>query len=381
MSREHTSSHYERRLRLLKDKLLLMGYQAEQMIADSMRSLQERRLGLAEEVISRDDTLDQLEIEIDTLCYEVLALEQPVASDLRFVATALKIVRDIERIGDIAVNITRRTVELLLEPRLKRLIALPLMAEASQKILKDSLDAFIGSDAQLAERVIQSDRNIDEMYDEIFRELLAYMFEDPRSVSRTLKLIFIAKHLERVGDHSSNIAEMVIFMVKGKDIRHGRMFKPKKRILFVCTANSVRSQMAEAIFKFMAGDRYDVFSAGTNPTELHPRTIEVMDELNIDVRGHKSKSVDLFTKDRFNFVITVCNRAKQDCSIFTGSETIHWEIEDPADVAEEGQLAAFRRTRDEIVDRIRQFLTPDSQNLPTDSVSLRLLKLRGSSRV
>jgi phosphate transport system protein len=367
MNREHTSTHYERRLRLLKDKLLLMGYQAEQMIADSMRSLQERRLGLAEEVISRDDTLDQLEIEIDTLCYEILALEQPVASDLRFVATALKIVRDIERIGDIAVNITRRTVELLQEPRLKRLIALPLMAEAAQRNLKESLDAFISSDSQLAERVIQSDRNIDEMYEEIFRELLAYMFEDPHSVSRTLKLIFIAKHLERVGDHSSNIAEMVIFMVKGQDIRHGRMFMPhqhdpaaKNRVLFLCTGNSARSQMAEAILRHLGGDRYDVVSAGTDPKGLHPRTIQVMDEVGIDVRSQKSKSVDLFLKERFDFVITVCDRAKQNCPVFPGAEPIHWGFDDPA-AATGNELAAFRRVRDEILQRIRLFLSADHQ--------------------
>ena len=230
MEREHTSTNYERRLRLLKDKLLMMGYQAEQMIADSIRALEERRSDVALEVIARDDTLDHLEIEVDTLCYEILALEHPLARDLRFITTALKIVRDIERIGDIAVNINRRTLELLQEPRLKRLIALPLMAGAAQGILKQSLDAFVASNAGLAENVIQSDRAIDDMSEEIFRELLAYMFEDARCVSRALKLIFIAKHLERVGDHSANIAEMVIFMVKGQDIGHGGILA-RKRLL------------------------------------------------------------------------------------------------------------------------------------------------------
>jgi phosphate transport system protein len=219
--REHTSKHYEQQLRLLKDKLLLMSHQAEQMIADAIRALTERRPSLAEEVISRDDTLDQLEVEIDTLCYEILALEQPVASDLRFIATALKIVRDIERIGDTAVNIAERAHELIQEPELKKLVALPIMANAAQGILKDSLDAFVNSDADLAEKVIQDDRHVDDMYEQIFRELLTYMIEDTRNISRALKLIFIAKHLERVGDHSANIAEMVVFMVRGQDIRHG----------------------------------------------------------------------------------------------------------------------------------------------------------------
>src|SRR5499427_692629 len=191
--REHTSKHYEQQLRLLKDKLLLMSHQAEQMIADAIRALIERRPSLAQEVISRDDTLDQLEVEIDNLCYEILALEQPVARDLRFIATALKIVRDIERIGDTAVNIAERAHELIQEPELKRLIALPIMADAAQRILKESLDAFVNEDAELAERVVLSDRSIDDLYEQIFRELLTYMIEDTRNISRALKLIFIAK--------------------------------------------------------------------------------------------------------------------------------------------------------------------------------------------
>jgi phosphate transport system protein len=219
--REHTSKHYEQQLRFLKDKLLLMSHQAEQMIADAMRALSERRPSLAEEVISRDDTLDQLQMEIDTLCYQILALEQPVASDLRFIATALKIVRDLERIGDTAVNIAERAHELIQEPELKKLIALPIMADATQRILKQSLDAFVNSDTELAQEVIKQDDTVDDLYEQIFRELLTYMIEDTRNISRALKLIFIAKNLERVGDHSANIAEMVVFMVRGQDIRHG----------------------------------------------------------------------------------------------------------------------------------------------------------------
>ena len=219
--REHTSKNFEQQLRKLKDKLLLMGHHAEKMINDAIHALVGRRPSLAEEVIKSDDTLDQLEIEIYNLCYEILALEQPVARDLRFIATSLKIVRDIERIGDIAVNIAERARELIQEPVLKRLIDFPIMAEAAQRILKYSLDAFVNSDAELAEKVIRDDRTIDDLYEQMFRELLTYMMEDTRYISRALKLIFIAKHLERVGDHSSNIAEMVIFLVRGQDVRHG----------------------------------------------------------------------------------------------------------------------------------------------------------------
>jgi phosphate transport system protein len=218
--REHTSTHYEHQLRELKNKLLLMSHKAEQMISDSIRSLVERRPTLAEAVIARDDEIDKLEMDVDDLCYELLALEQPVASDLRLIATAMKIVKDIERIGDIAVNIAERVVELIQEPELKPIVDLPIMAEAAQKILNESLDAFVNSDTELAQKVISKDDFLDKLYEQIFRELLTYMLEDPRSISRAIKLIFIAKALERVGDHSANVAEMVIFLVKGQDIRH-----------------------------------------------------------------------------------------------------------------------------------------------------------------
>ncbi len=219
--RDHTSTHYDQLLSTLKEKLLMMSYQAERMISDSIRALVDRRPTLPEEVILRDDVVDALEVEIDDLCYEILALEQPVACDLRFIATALKIVKDIERIGDTAVNIAERAIELMREPELKPLVDLPIMANAAQRILNQSLDAFVNSDAGLAAKVIQDDRLLDNLYEQILRELLTYMLGDTRTISRAIKLIFIAKHLERVGDHSANIAEMVVFLVSGKDVRHG----------------------------------------------------------------------------------------------------------------------------------------------------------------
>jgi phosphate transport system protein len=202
----------------LKDKLLLMSYHAERMIGDTVRALINRRLDLAEQVISRDDTLDRLELEVDTLCYEIVAAQQPVELDLRFVTNALKIVRDIERIGDIAVNIAGTAIELLHEPELKRLIALPVMGEAAEAILRKSLAAFVNSDANMAEAVVFSHREIDDLSEEIFRELLAYMLEDARTVARASKLILIARYLERVGDHAANIAELVVLMVRGQDM-------------------------------------------------------------------------------------------------------------------------------------------------------------------
>ena len=219
--RQHTSQHYEEQLRKLKDRLLVMSAKAEKAIQDSMLALVERRLSLATDVIERDDEIDAMEVEIDDLCLQTLALEQPVASDLRFLAAVLKIVRDVERIGDIGVNASERVRELLTEPELKPLVDLPVMARTAQQLLRGSLDAFVTGDAELAERVIREDVQLDHMYEQLFRELLTYMLEDPHTTSRCLKLIFIAKGLERVGDHAANIAEMVVFQVRGQDIRHG----------------------------------------------------------------------------------------------------------------------------------------------------------------
>jgi phosphate transport system protein len=219
--REHTSQHYELQLRKIRDRLLVMSGKVERSIHEAMRALVERSPSLAEEVIARDDEIDQMELEIDDLALQTLALEQPVAGDLRFLATVLKIVRDIERVGDIGVNSAERAREILTEPELKPLVDLPIMAQMAEESLKKSLDAFVNGDVELAERVIREDKKLDYMYEQILRELLTYMLEDPHTISRGVKLVFIAKGLERVGDHAANIAEMVVFLVRGKDIRHG----------------------------------------------------------------------------------------------------------------------------------------------------------------
>ena len=223
--REHASKQYEQQLRSLKEKLLLIGYKAETSIADATRALVERRPSLAQRVVDEDDEVDRLELEIDDICFEILAREQPVASDLRFITTAMKIVGDIERIGDNGVNIARSALEIMHEPELKPIIDIPVAAAAAQRILKESLDAFVTSDADLAKRVIQDDRYIDDVCEQMLRELLTYMFEDPSTVSRALRLMFVARNLERIGDHAANIAEMVIFLVEGQDVRHRQAAK------------------------------------------------------------------------------------------------------------------------------------------------------------
>ena len=220
--RQHTNKHYDQQLRLLKEKLLLIGHMAEISIADATRALVERRPSLAQRIVDDDDKVDKLELEIDDICFEILAREQPVASDLRFITTAMKIVGDIERIGDNGANMARRALEIMKEPELKPVIDVPVAARAAQRALKESLDAFVNGDSELAKRVIEGDRYIEDVCQQMLRELLTYMFEDPSTITRALRLIFVARNLERVGDHAANIAEMVIFLVEGHDIRHGR---------------------------------------------------------------------------------------------------------------------------------------------------------------
>jgi len=220
-SREHTNREYEQELRRLREQLLLMGAKVEEMIRGSIRALVERETALAEQMIAFDKKINQLELEIDELCMQILARRQPVASDLRFITMALKLVTDLERIGDLGVNISERVVELNAEPPLKPYIDMPNMAREVQEMLHEALDAFVAADADRAQHVIVRDRNVDAYYTQIFRELLTYMMEDPRNIFRATRLQSIAKYLERIGDHVTNLGEMVVFMVKGKDIRHG----------------------------------------------------------------------------------------------------------------------------------------------------------------
>jgi phosphate transport system protein len=220
-SREHTNREYEQELRRLREQLLLMGAKVEEIIRGSIRALTERDTALAEQMIVFDKKINQLELEIDELCMQVLARRQPVASDLRFITMALKLVTDLERIGDLGVNISERVIELNAEPPLKPYVDTPNMAREVQEMLHEALDAFVAADADRAQRVIVRDRNVDAYYTQIFRELLTYMMEDPRNIFRATRLQSIAKYLERIGDHVTNLGEMVVFMVKGKDIRHG----------------------------------------------------------------------------------------------------------------------------------------------------------------
>lgn len=212
--------HYSEQLAGLRERVLRMGGLVEQMTRRVVQALVERDVGILPEVRAMETQVNQLHIEIDEACIELIALRQPAAVDLRFIAAAMKINTDMERIGDQAINITERAEVLLTVPPLKPLIDIPRMADIAQEMLKASLDAFVNGDDALALETIRRDDEVDQLKDQVFRELLTYMMADPSTIPRAMELILVSRHLERIGDHATNICEDVIFMVKGKDVRH-----------------------------------------------------------------------------------------------------------------------------------------------------------------
>jgi phosphate transport system protein len=211
--------HFEAELHALRNRLLAMGSLAETMIHKGIKALVERDEGLVQAVLAHEEEMDLLCIEIDDRCFTQLALQQPMASDLRFLVAAIKINSDLERIGDQAVSIALRARSLIAQAQLKPLIDIPRMATIVQEMVRNSLDAFVRQDPELARHVIDGDDEVDNLRDQVFRELLTYMMGDTATIPRALDLILISRNLERIADHSTNIAEDVIYIVRGEDVR------------------------------------------------------------------------------------------------------------------------------------------------------------------
>ena len=212
--------HFEMELQALKRRLLGMGALVEERVHAAMQALMERRPEAAEAVIAGDMEVNDLQIEIDDRCLKLLALQNPMASDLRLITAAMKINADLERIGDQAVNIAENAVRIAKAPPLRPMIDLPRMAEMAESMTRDSLDAFVRRDAALARDVLSRDDAVDLLKDQIFRVLLTHMMADPGTIERALGLLLVSRNLERIADHATNIAEDVIFVVEAKDVRH-----------------------------------------------------------------------------------------------------------------------------------------------------------------
>src|SRR5260370_4241399 len=217
---EHTDKRYEEELTKLHEEILYMGGLVEDQIQKAVKSLVDRDSELAKIIIECDHEVNRLDVEIDDLCIRLLALHQPEGKDLRFITTGLKITTDLERIGDMAVNTCERALELNQEPQLKPYIDIPRMARIAQRMIRESLDAFVREDTDLALKVCKDDQEVDDLNSQIFRETISFMIGDPLTINRAMKIASVSKYLERIADHATNIAKLVIFMVNVKIIRH-----------------------------------------------------------------------------------------------------------------------------------------------------------------
>ena len=220
MTNERHIRHFQDELEHLKARLLEMGGLAEDRLRLAVRALTERDLALVERVLTGDAAINQLHIEVDDRCFKLLALHQPMAVDLRSIVAAVKINTDLERVGDLAVNIGEAAARYLEHPPVKELIDIPRMADIAQGMLRDALDAYVRRDLALAQQVLDRDDELDLLKTEVFRELLTHMLRTQATIEPSIDLILISRHLERVGDHATNVAEDVIFMVSAKDVRH-----------------------------------------------------------------------------------------------------------------------------------------------------------------
>jgi phosphate transport system protein len=212
--------HFEEDLSELKQKLLTMGSLVERALHQSVKALVERDAQLGLQIFEGEEAINLLQIEIDDRAMRLLALQQPMATDLRLIASAVKINNDLERIGDLCVNIAQRVLSLINQAPISPMIDLPRMASLAEKMLHDALDAFVNRNADLARTVLESDDKVDRLRDEIFQELVRFMTSHPDAVQRGIDLLLISRNIERVADHATNIAEDVIYVVAGRDVRH-----------------------------------------------------------------------------------------------------------------------------------------------------------------
>ena len=220
MATERHVRHFQEELDDLKARLLEMGGLAEDRVRLAVRAMVDRDHALVDRVLTNDAAINQLHIEVDDRCFKLLALHQPMAVDLRSIVSAVKINTDLERVGDLAVNIAEAVARYLQHPPVKELIDIPRMASIAQDMLRDALDAYVRRDMALAQSVLHRDDELDLLKTLVFRELLGHMLRDPATIEPSLDLILVSRHLERIGDHATNVAEDVIFMVSAKDVRH-----------------------------------------------------------------------------------------------------------------------------------------------------------------
>jgi phosphate transport system protein len=362
--REHTDREFEEELARLRGRLAAMGAAAIRMIDDSVQALADRNDLAAHDVIERDTDLDRLEVEIDDLCLNLLAKRQPVAGDLRLIATAFKVVTDLERIGDLCVNVCERAIELDREPARPVPADVLAMGRAVSQLVEEVVSALESQDAAAARAVIRQDRTIDAYHAQVFREALRFMTDAPAKTQYATRLQAIGKAFERMGDHAANVAERVIYLAEGAGVRHAARLGPGAApslphgVLFLCVHNAARSQMAEGWARRLLPPGINVWSAGSDPADaIDPLAVEAMREVGIDIAGQAPKRITEVPLGDVDTVITLC--AEEVCVGLPGimrQET--WIFPDPKAVAgdRETRLSAYRAIRDAVRQQVAGLL-------------------------
>jgi phosphate transport system protein len=370
MSPKSPRETFDRHLQTLLDEVLILGSLVEQAVLQSVAALQQGDLSASRRIQAADWRINEKRYEIETETLILIATQQPMARDLRLLAAVLEIITELERIGDYAKGIAR--INLLLgEPRSVKIpIQIQEMTEMGLDMLHRALGAFVARDAQVAYELPKEDDQVDRLYNQVYRELLQAMLLDPSKIDRSNYLIWAAHNLERLADRVTNICERIVFVVTGEvmelDHQDGLQLGPsqapnlvRRSVLFLCTGNSCRSQMAEAIVNTTLGQQWQAFSAGTQPADqVHPKARQVLSEIGIQHSG-RPKNVTEFADADFDVVVTVCDQAAEACPLWLGAgRRVHLGFPDPAKAtgSEEEVLAVFRAVREAIAQQIPNLL-------------------------
>lgn len=357
MKQQHTDRDYQAHLNLIRDRFLSMTDKIATMIESSIEGYITTDQGLVDKTSFIEREINNLEIEIDNLCISALAKRQPVASDLRFIVTVLKITPNIERIGDHTITIGKRTGERAGLPEQQVPEEIRLMEKILITMLRDTQRAFTEWDEELAKKIIEADARVDAYYSEVFRKTLNMIESNPGNTFAAMNIQGVIKNIERMGDHIKSVSELIYYMSSGKDIRHsdtyGKFRKNIKGVLFLCLHNSARSQMAEAIAKNSFPEGIAVYSAGSDPApEINPRAVKAMAEIGIDISMQRPKRISEVPLNEIDVIITLCS--EEICVDLPVQKSETWNLPDIAHTEgdEEKIQGRINSLRDEIRFRV-----------------------------
>jgi phosphate transport system protein len=360
MMRTHTDRAYQAELDRIRDRIAAMGGHVEAMIGDAVAALAAHDVARATRVIERDRLVDALEVEVDELCVQVIARRQPAASDLRFLAATLKLVVDIERIGDLAVNVCKKVRALATLPGRSPAPDLGRMAAIASGMVSEALTAYVRRDAARARTLFARDNSVDALHAQAVRELEGALAADLATLPRVTRLLSIAGYLERVGDHAMKLAQQVVFLVEGDDVRHKGLGKPKfgdprgetpptRGVLFVGAGTAGRAPIAEGWARRLAPEGVAVAGVGLAPGVVHPLAVRVMAEVGIDIAATAARTLADVRLEDYDTVVTLTDEGAPPLALPPGTTEVRWPLASPPREGEGPEaLEAFRRVRDHL---------------------------------